>query len=72
MLVCKVMFIIYPFICCLVCNSFYYHSVVFLSILIKISLFVTCDMFMLMLMLVIKVDLFYIQVILFVLILMLF
>ena len=55
MLVCKAMFVIYPFICCLVCNSFYSHSVVFLSILIKISLFVTCDMFMFML--VIKVDL---------------
>ncbi len=57
MLVCKAMFIIYPFVCCLVCNSFYSHSVVFLSMLIKISLFVTCDMFMLMFILVIKVDL---------------
>ena len=57
MLVCKAMFIIYPFVCCLVCNSFYSHSVVFLSMLIEISLFVTCDMFIFMSMLVIKVDL---------------
>jgi len=56
-LVCKAMFIIYPSMCCLVCNSFYSHSVVFLSMLTKISLFVTCDVFMFMPMLVIKVDL---------------